>query len=74
MQIIVPLIIGLIVGGIVLASLLSQLKSVVKQHSAADYVKKSSLQFSRKEDIFLYQKTERTAIQQQNNQQQNNSK
>ena len=63
MQIIVPIISGLIVGCLVLAGLLGQLKSVIKQHSAADYVKKGSLQLSRKEDIFLYKNTERTAIQ-----------
>lgn len=64
MNILIALIIGLVVGGITLASLLSQLKSVAKQYSAAEYVVKNSLDLQERRDVFLYTNTDRRMIQQ----------
>lgn len=64
-QYLVPIIIGLIAGGITLLSLLSQLRTVVKQHAAADYVNPGSLKLGIKTDQFLTRKVEREAIQRQ---------
>ena len=61
----VCIIIGLIAGGIVLASLLSQLKTVVRNNTASDYIKQGSLHLTQRNDLYLYTKTDRTPRAQQ---------
>ncbi len=72
-DILIALVIGLVIGGITVGSLLGQLKSVVQQHAAADYVNKGSMQLRQKQDLFLNTKTERTPIQRQTPPPANNS-
>ena len=55
---------ALVVGGIVFGILFSQLKSVVKQSAAAEYVKKDSFRLTHQQDLYLYKKTEKRARQQ----------
>ena len=62
MNIIISVIVGLIVGFIVRGMMLSELKSVVKQYAAADYMKKDSFRLAKKDDLFLYKKTERQPL------------
>lgn len=64
---IVCIIIGLVVGGIVLGSLLSQLKTVVPNNTASDYIKQGSFNLTQRNDLFLYTKTERQPRPQQQN-------
>ena len=59
----VTIIAALIVGAIVFAVLFGQLKSVVAQHAAAQYVDPGSVKIPQKEDLFLYRSTDRTPIQ-----------
>ncbi|MCQ2416885.1 MAG: hypothetical protein MJ071_03625 [Oscillospiraceae bacterium] len=54
------IIIGLIVGGITLLILLSQLKTVVPQNQASNYIKKNSLHLTEQKDFFLFKQTEKT--------------
>lgn len=65
MDFLISLIIGLAVGGITLLVLFRQLKTVVQQRAAADYVDPNSLKLSQQQDLFLYKKTDRAAIQRQ---------
>lgn len=60
-KIIIALVIGLLVGLIYALSLKSQLTSVYKNESAADYTRNNSFKLTDKKDLFLYSKTERTA-------------
>ena len=59
-KIIIALVIGLIVGLLYALSLKSQLTSVYKNETAADYVRPASFKVSDKKDIFMYSKTEKT--------------
>ena len=54
------LLIGLIVGLLYALSLKSQLTSVYKNETAADYVRPASFKVADKKDIFMYSKTEKT--------------
>lgn len=65
--ILVCIIIGLIIGGISVGSMLSQLKSVTPKREAADYIREK-LQVSRKQDIYLYNRIEKTPRAQQQQQ------
>ncbi len=55
---------ALVVGGIVFGILFSQLKTVVKQSAAAEYIKKDSFRLTHQQDLYLYKKTERSPRQQ----------
>ena len=50
---------ALAVGGIVFGILFSQLKTVVKQSAAAEYIKKDSFRLTHQQDLYLYKKTEK---------------
>lgn len=65
MDFMIPILIGLAAGGITLFKLFSELKTVVKNRAAADYVNAGSMKFSRRQDLFLYKQTDRTPIQRQ---------
>ena len=60
------LIIAAIAGGITLAILWGQLKSVVRQSAAADYVNRGSVQIPLRSDTFLYRKTDKRPRNQSN--------
>ena len=60
-DLLMTVIFALIAGGITFAILWGQLKSVVKQQSAADYVNKGSVNIRRRDEYFLYRKTDRQA-------------
>lgn len=59
-KIIIALVVGLIVGLIYAMSLKSQLTSVYKNESAADYTRDKSFKLTGQRDIFLYSKTEKS--------------
>ena len=65
-KIVIALIIGVIVGLIYAMALKSQLTSVYKKDSAADYKKDKSFKLERERDMFLYTKTEKRETPQQN--------
>lgn len=52
--------IGLVIGLIVAGIMALKMKSVSKQHSAADYVRPGSMQLTNQRDIFLYSQVTRT--------------
>ncbi|MCR5305559.1 MAG: hypothetical protein K6E36_03560 [Oscillospiraceae bacterium] len=56
-------IIALVIGGITVGSMLSQLRSVVQQEGASQYVRKEDgFRLDRQNDLFTHRQTERTAI------------
>lgn len=56
---IIAVVIGLVVGFIRAMALKSQLTSVYKKDSAADYTRDKSFKVDTKKDTFLYSKTEK---------------
>ncbi len=60
------LLIGLISAAIVVGSMYSSMKTVRQNTKAADYQKQGSLKINSREDIFLYKKIEKEAIQRSN--------
>lgn len=69
MQFLIPIIIGLVAGGITLFILISQLRTVHKQHAAAEYVNQGSMKLNIKVDHYLARNVEREQIQRQSPQQ-----
>jgi len=58
------ILIGCLISLLVMLGLKSQLKSVVMQHDAGDYVKAGSMKVRSSRDVFLYRKVEKTKKQQ----------
>lgn len=58
-KLIIALVIGLIIGGIYALTLKSQLTSVYKNNTAADYTRENSFKVETSRDVFIYSKTEK---------------
>ena len=61
----ISLLVGLVIGGVVLGILWKQLKTVVKNNAAADYIRKNSFRLTQQQDVYLYKKLDRQPRQQQ---------
>ena len=58
----IALIVALIIGGITLGMLLGELKSVVQQYAAAEYIKKDSFLLREHEDVFTHRDLEKREL------------
>ncbi len=68
--VIASIVAGIIIGLIGVTRLKSQLTSVFKNDSAADYTKENSFKVEQRKEIFLYSKTEKEEKPKDNNSQQ----
>lgn len=63
-KVIIAVVVGLLIGLLYALSLKSQLTSVFKKDSAADYTRDKSFNVETKKDMFLFSKTVKTQKQQ----------